>query len=265
MFALEFVNFVYDVREFSSKTGVFYGTPFGIRKNDGLLLGLSSGIVPGDIYGGGIISLRGVGLEAVAYRSGEVLITTLPDTTKPPSYENQPEVIGRANFLSGKLSVRTVWERGKLSYGFKTKFFYAKFLNFWGSGGGIDAFLGYFGKFYGFLGISNTLTSLIIWNTGKRELALPEVEIRLGKDIGIPSLYLGFRYSADGRGFILHRDAFLSASLDFGSFSVFGGYVDGFPRFGGEIKKGNYGISLGSAYHAHFGFSFRGGFYIEFR
>jgi len=103
MFALEFVNFVYDVVEFSSKIGIFHNTPFGIKQKKGFLFGLSSGIVPGDVWGGGIVSLGGVGLEAVAYRSGEVLLT----------YENQPEVVGRANFLSGKLSLRAVWEKGR--------------------------------------------------------------------------------------------------------------------------------------------------------
>ena len=265
MFALEFVNFVYDVVEFSSKIGIFHNTPFGIKQKKGFLFGLSSGIVPGDVWGGGIVSLGGVGLEAVAYRSGELLLTTLPDTTIPPSYENQPEVVGRANFLSGKLSLRAVWEKGEVVYGFKTKFFYAKFLNFWGSGGGMDVFLGYFGKIHGYAGINNVTTSPIIWNTGRRELALPELEMRLGKDFGIPSLYFGFSYSRDGRRFIFKRDVFLSTLFDFGSFSVFGGYIDGFPRFGMEFRRDNYGFLIGSSYHTDLGFSFRGGFYFEFK
>jgi hypothetical protein len=259
MFALEFVNFVYDAREFSSKSGVFYNTPFGIRKNNGFLFGLSSGIVPGDFYGGGIFSFRGVGLEMVAYRSGHVLLTTWPDTS------NQPVVIERANFLSGKLSLRMVWERGNFAYGFKTNLFYAKFLNFWGSGGGIDAFVGYFGEVLGYFGINNTFTSPVIWNTGRKEFAFPEVDFRLGKDLGIPSIYFGFKYSPDGRKFIFKRDLFLSSSLDFGSLSLFGGYVEGFPRLGLELKRGNYGFLVGSSYHTDLGFSFRGGFYLELR
>lgn len=264
MFALEFANFQYNVVEFTSKTAIFDEGPYGLKQKNGFNFGISSGIIPGDFYGGGILSYKKFALDGVVYRSGDVLITTLPDTTKPPSYENQPKVIGRGNFWVGKVSFRTHRNRGDFFYGFKAKIIYAKFLNDWGSGGGFDVFGGYFGKnILTFLAINNVLTSPVIWSTGRREFALPEGDLRVSLRKGIIMLCFGGVFSPDGRGFKLKRDGFISLYLDARHFGIFGGFLDGFPRLGVSVKRNNYTLSVGSSYHTDFGFSFRGDFSFE--
>ncbi len=264
MFALEFVNFQYNVVEFTSKTAIFSESPYGLKQKDGFNLGISSGIIPGDFYGGGILSYKNSALEGVVYRSGDVLITTLPDTTRPPSSDNQPEVVGRGNFWAGKVSFRTHRIKGDFVYGFKAKFIYAKFLSDWGSGGGFDVFGGYFGKnILTFVAINNVLTSPVIWSTGKREFALPEGDLRFSLRNGIIMLTFGGVFSPDGRGFKLKRDGFVSLSLDTPYFGIFGGFLDGFPRLGIKVKRKNYSLSIGSSYQPDFGFSFRGDFAFE--
>ncbi|MEO0139416.1 MAG: hypothetical protein ABIL16_04420 [candidate division WOR-3 bacterium] len=264
MFALEFVNFQYNVVEFTSKTAIFGESPYGLKQKDGFNLGISSGIIPGDFYGGGILSYKSSALEGVIYRSGDVLITRLPDTTKPPSSDNQPEVIGRGNFWAGKVSFRTQRTKGDFVYGFKGKFIYAKFLSDWGSGGGFDVFGGYLGKnILTFFSINNVLTSPVIWGTGKKEFALPEGDLRVSLRNGIAMLCFGGAFSPDGRGFKLKRDGFVSLSFDTPYFAILGGFLDGFPRLGVKVKRKNYSFSLGSSYQPDFGFSFRGDFEIE--
>jgi len=263
MFAIEFLNFVYDVQEFSSKTAVFTDNPYSVVKPEkGFTVGFSSGIIPGDIYGGGIFNSGKVAIEFVGYRSGDILITQLPDTTKEPSANNPPEVVDRVNFASGKLSLRMdMFYRGPFKAGLKSNVIYSRLGSYgWGAGGGFDVFSSFdLKRTLGYLEIKNVLTSPVIWSTGYKEFALPMADLRFGIYISENLLLSsGILYSPDGRGIKFARDGYISLAMITRYASLYGGFVEGFPRMGFKVKYRNYTLGVGTSYHADFGFSFRG-------
>ncbi len=257
MFALEFLNFAYNVKEFSAKYGVFDKGPYSVIKpSNGINAGFSGGIIPGDIYGGAMLRYNKISLEVMVFRSGDILITSLRDTAKPP------EVVDRINFWAGKMGAYiNIVNRDYLFGGINAFVLYARAGKYgWGSGTGFGVFGGMdFGKFEIFTFLKNALTSPVVWSTGKKEFALPEIDSRVCLKVSrYIRLITGISVSPDGRGFVPSRDGYVSVAISTGMFDAFGGIVEGFPRLGTSFSYGRYSVSLGSSYHGDFGFSFRG-------
>ncbi len=265
MFALEFLNFAYNVEEFSSRSEVFYSSPFNVMEPlRGIGFGVATGTVPGDLYGGLSLSSPPFTLSLKAYRSGEVLITTLPDTTSPPSEDNPPQVVDRVRFSAyeGKVGTSRRFS-DRLIGALALKFIYAGAGRYgWGAGGGVDASLLYspanFLQVY--LGLKNLLSSPVVWSTGKREFALPVADLRFKLRLYGPlNLLLGGAYSPDGRGFSPIRDGFVALRTSLWRMDIYGGLVEGKGRMGLSYRHGRATFSLGASYHLDFGYSFLGG------
>ena len=264
MFALEFLNFAHNVEEFASRSEVFYSSPFNVvQPSHGFGFGVATGTVPGDLYGGISLSSPPFTLSIKAYRSGEILITTLPDTTSPPSEDNPPQVVDRVRFgaYEGKVGASRRFS-DRLRGGVALKFIYAGAGRYgWGAGGGTDAFLLYSPlSFLGvYLGVRNLLSSPVVWSTGKKEFALPVADLRLRLRLYGPiTAFLGGTYSPDGRGFSPLRDGFLTLRASFWRVDVYGGFVEGKGRLGFSYRHGRATLSFGTSYHYDFGYSFLG-------
>ncbi|NPA80800.1 MAG: hypothetical protein GXO29_07115 [Thermotogae bacterium] len=264
MFALEFLNFTYDVEDYISKATPFVQSVYSdVIPSRGFGVGLASGVVPGDIFGGMSLGYTPFRFSLKAYRSGEVLITTLPDTASPPSEDNPPQVIDRVRFgayemrgAASKDISRTL--RGSVAL----KFIYASAGRYgWGAGGGLDASLLYspFRILNVYVGVKNVLSSPVVWSTGRKEFALPmgDIRLRLKPTSGL-SVLVGGTYSPDGRGFKPLRDGFLTLHATFWRMAVFGGFVEGTGRLGLSYATGRWRMTVGTSYHMDFGYSFVG-------
>jgi len=269
MFALEFLNFAYNVEKYVSRSEVFYQSPFNVlAPAKGVGVGLATGTVPGDVYGGLSVGYSPFSFHLKVYRSGEVLITTLPDTTAPPSEDNLPEVVDRVRFGAYEGKIGAVKPFGKkLKVAAAVKFIYAGAGKYGsGVGGGIDvAFL--YSPFHLldlYAGVKNAATSPVVWNTGKREFALPILDLRARVKVYGPTYVLfGGEYSPDGRGFSPLRDGFLSLRASFWRMDVYAGLVEGKGRLGLSYGHGRGKFSFGTSYHLDFGYSFLGS--VSFR
>ncbi len=263
MFALEFLNFAYNVGEFASRSEVFYQSPFNpLAPGKGVGVGLASGTVPGDLFGGITLGYSPFSLSLKAYRSGDILITTLPDTSSPPSEDNPPEVVDRVKFGAYEGRVSVAKPIGKVKLSTAVKVIYAGAGKYGrGVGGGLDASLLYspLSRTDVYLGLYNLLTSPVVWSTGKRELALPTADLRLRlRAFGTTYLILGGEYVPDGRGFSFLRDGFLALRAEVWRLSVFGGLVEGKGRLGISYRHRGTTFSFGTSYHYDFGYSFLG-------
>lgn len=269
MFALEFLNFTYNVEEFASRSEVFYQSPFNaMAPGRGVGVGVATGTVPGDMYGGVSVGYSPFFLSLKFYRSGEILVTTLPDTSSPPSEDNPPEVVDRVRFGAYEGSVGAVKTLGdKVRVSANVKLIYAGAGKYGsGIGGGIDAavlyspfrFLDLYAK------VRNVSTSPVVWNTGKREFALPLADLRARVRLyGKTYLLLGGEYSPDGRGFSPLRDGFLAVRASLWRLDLYTGIVEGMLRLGLSYTHGRGMVSFGTSYHVDFGYSFLGS--ITFR
>ncbi len=262
---MEFLNFAYNVEEFASRSEVFYSSPFNVMgPSRGFGFGVATGTVPGDLYGGLSFASPPFTLALKAYRSGEVLVTTLPDTTSPPSEDNPPQVVDRVRFSAyeGKVGVSRRFT-DRLRGGVALKFIYAGAGRYgWGAGGGLDAALLYSTTrlLQVYFGVNNLLTSPVVWSTGKRELALPVADLRLKLALYGPlNLILGGTYSPDGRGFSPLRDGSIALRASVWRAHVYGGLVEGKGRLGLSYRHGRTTFSIGASYHIDFGYSFLGG------
>ncbi len=264
MFALEFLNFQYSVLEHSSKMTPFYKSVYGdVSATNGVGVGVSSGVVPGDLYGGLSLTYSPFFFSIKSYVSGEIPITEVSDPFSEPSEENPPYVVDRVRFRASQFSAGARKDLGKnLKASLSLKFIYASAGKYgWGAGGGAD--LSFLYSPFGFAGIymkvENVLTSPVVWNTGRKEFARPLFDTRLLiRPFGKLALSTGATFSPDGRGFNIWRDGFLSLYGEFWKVALFGGWVEGMPRGGISYRHRSAVISLGASYHFDFGYSFKG-------
>ncbi|NPB03877.1 MAG: hypothetical protein GXO39_05630 [Thermotogae bacterium] len=264
MFALEFLNFPLSGVEFASKGTPFLNSTYSeVRPTEGVGVALAGGMVPGDLYGGVAVAYNPFVLSLKGYRSGDILVTTLPDTTSPPSEDNPPRVVDRINFgaYEGRVSAVKVFS-SRFRGGISLKFIYASAGKYgWGAGGGLNAFLLYvpFNRLEVFLNVENLTSSPVLWSTGRRELAYPIVDLRLRlRTFNRSYVLFGGSYSPDGRGFNLWRDAFLTFYSSFWRLAVFGGLVEGSGRAGVSYNHSLVTFTLATSYHLDFGYSLRG-------
>ena len=190
--------------------------------------------------------------------SGGIELTTVPDTTRPPSEDNPPYVYAVANYVASALYFSTSF---RARYGISLKLLYQGILNDRAVGIGADAGLRW--KNFGIV-IKDFLPTILFWNSGKREIISPTVIasghfrrgnllISLGVDMNFDDRYYDRLLSIGAYSIGLRGG--LEYSYRMASFRA--GYRDGKISMGFGIRYRNYTVDMGTFYNADLGLNYR--------
>lgn len=174
------------------------------------------GVVKSDFLGGTHRSgPEGVGLALIRHGISGILLTELPDTTRPPDEANRPEISEEVNAAWWTLYFNYSRRVGRVQLGSNLKAIYGQMGKGYSFGMGVDLGLRY-GPTNGLVvGVRarNLTSSPLVWSTGTWEWILPRVGLGVAQRFGstahrlnlVVDLDLNFEGLSGGSGLELGR------------------------------------------------------------
>ncbi len=190
--------------------------------------------------------------------SGGIELTTLPDTTRPPSEDNPPYVYAVANYMASALYFSTAF---KENYGISLKLLYQGILDDRAVGIGADA--GFRWRNFGIV-IKDFLPTVLFWNSGEKEVISPMVIASGHFRRGNLLFSIGTDMTFDDR----YHDRLLSIGAysigvrggleyTYRMASFRAGYRNGKLSMGFGVRYRNYTVDIATFYTADLGLNYR--------
>ncbi len=197
--------------------------------------------------------------------SGGIELTTVPDTTRPPSEDNPPYVYAVANYLASALYFSTSFRN---HCGISLKLLYQGILD--DRAVGIGADVGFRWRNFGIV-IKDFLPTVLFWNSGEREIISPMVIASGHLRRGSLLLSIGADMTFDDR----YNDRLLSMGpysiglrggleYNYRMASFRAGYRNGKISMGFGIRYRNHTVDLGTFYNADLGLNYRASLMTRF-
>ncbi len=197
--------------------------------------------------------------------SPSIELTTVPDTTRPPSQDNPPYVYATATYLASAIYLSMSFGR---YYGISLKVLYQGIDRNRAVGFGSD--IGFRWRQWGLV-IRDFLPTVLFWNSGEREIIAPRIIVSghryirrflfvYGLDIATDSrtrdrlLSIG-NYSIGIRGGVEYRYRIASFRA---------GYRNGKISMGFGVRYRNYRVDFATFYNASLGLNYRAGILYTF-
>ncbi len=197
--------------------------------------------------------------------SGGIELTTLPDTTQPPSQDNPPYVYAVANYLASAMYFSAAFGD---HYGISLKLLYQGILD--DRAFGIGADVGFMWKNIGIV-IKDFLPTVLFWNSGEREIIPPFIIASGHLEKGNLLLSIGVDMTTDSR----YYDRLLTVGpysiglrggveYKYRMASFRAGYRNGRVSIGFGVRYRNYTVDMATFYASDLGFNYRAGLLTSF-
>ncbi|MCS7245740.1 MAG: hypothetical protein N2504_06075 [candidate division WOR-3 bacterium] len=250
----------------NSASSIFYN-PFNINSIDESLF-----------FGFGLL-YEGISASAISYKfknrpygvglylvlTDNIELTSLPDTSRPPSSDNRPYVSSVENYIASALYFSIALK----NFGVSAKLLYQGISKYMALGIGFDLSTNF--KNFSII-FKDFVPSLLYWNSKSLEFIPPL--IILSSSINYKNFLISSSFdftTLESREFdrLISLNRFsigFSIGLEYnlGIVSIRGGFKGARPSFGFGIKYKNYSIDYGSFYHRDLGLTHRTSLYVSF-
>ena len=138
----------------------------------------------------------GFGLQYV--HAGDIILTTLPDTTEPPGSNNLPipyDTVGTSDML---FYINGSKGNERLAFGVNVKVFYRNLNAITGFGGGVDLGVAFrTDYFHAGIAVRDFILSPLRWSSGLQETILPKIALGVAPILPIKALNSTVRFETD--------------------------------------------------------------------